>query len=96
MRRVAKKIAVKAKRAIGPKGRKTVKKELNTKYSVGHVAGAAGGGVATTAVAGKRKEKKALKKGRRQGLIVGAHLTKGSRKKVKKAYKKARKAGHKF
>ena len=101
--RAIRQFGVMAKRKAGRKVRKKVKavaksvgKEVKKPWTTAQVAGGIGGVAVVGEVQRRSHGKKQLKRGRRQGMIVGAHMTKGTRKKVRKAYKQARKAGHRF
>lgn len=87
---------IQAEVKLGQKAGRGVYKAATRKYSAGHVAGAAAGVGAAGEFRRRRTKKKSLARGRRQGLIVGAHLNKKARKKVRSTYRKARKAGHRF
>ena len=103
IKRGIRRAAVYVKRKVGRKVRRKVKtgarsvgKEVRKPWSTAQVAGVIAGGAAVGEMQRRRTGRKKLAQGRRQGLIVGAHLTKKSRKKVRTTYRKARKAGHRF
>ena len=85
-RKAGRKVRTKVKGAA-----KEIGKEVRKPWTTGHMVGATVGLTAAGEYQRRRHGKKQLKKGRAQGLVAGAHLTRSSRNKVRKAYKQARK-----